>query len=485
MNPNHRITILLALLIVSFTNLYGQKSKISNSQNVDNSIQLLKKIGLSEHIFQIITVKGDTIIVLKSHFSQNCKGRRVVKFKNLKIPFRLSINKATIDSVILINCHFENGITFDTCQINFLSAVNNIFEDVLFRSCKLPDDESDLTNNLFKKQVEFKPVKSKNSFLVFSNSFFFGPLDFKNDSLSGIAIVDTKLYYLVTFTNATTSQVIFMEHSVFRSTLMFYDCTINSSIYLAGNRFGKELTIDNSTITGDINIEEALLPNSIKIIKVKIPSQIDLSGSFPNPDFKKCFLYIDNESISKVIPNMSCELKFNNGISPEFRNETYKKILFNLKEKGYEELSKKFELDYKYFYFVNYKHQTYWYYIQKYWWNFGYDKYLVVFNTFLILLILSILIFATKIREYAENEYIVKTLSEKHTQNRSIKSRSVRFFADYTIALIFTANIFFRFGLKMEDMRFNNYVRSVVIIFIYLVGLICTAFIFNFIITSK
>jgi hypothetical protein len=471
---------------------------------IQNSEQLLKRIGLSSQYFVITKEDKDTVIALKSHKDIDAfDDYEPLYIVGIKTPYKFEITGSYGLSFTIKGCAFLKDFIIQDCRFNKLVITNclfkgsthlesidvNILIDTVFFKGPFSLDWAKLQNGNHMKNVVFDSsvlisCSSANGVFQFSNCHLWGSTTFSGDTLMGLIIFDSYFFSPTSF-NRFVIKEFAIENSWFKSELFFWNINVTNNFYLNSTAFGTKLFLQSCILKGNTEINDNELGDTIQFNDVQLGSKFYLSKSKETGSLKQTKLMITRSPIELIIPGKNCTLTFNPHEPLEQNNELYKGLLESLKAKGYEELYKKFDLDYRHFYFTSFHHQRLWYNIQKWWWNFGYDKYRVIGNTLLVLLLFSFIVYGTGVRKYLENEYRMETLSAKYQQNMNIRNRALQELSNYFVAVIFTANLFFRFGLKLEDMKFSNYYRSFFIIIIYLAGLICTLFIFNFIITSK
>jgi hypothetical protein len=504
MNKISRILILLLLLVFPFTASYC--AIIDSTRNVANSDQFLEKIGLSNKDFKLIYRydNDDTVIVNIRQNTKQVKEKDLL-LKNLTIPYRMLFINARISNLEFNNCRFLKGVSLDHSNINVLTisycnffyisifdcefiksniGPTNIFRTFEVISCLFKEQFS-FVENLVKDAFSFHTSKS---YFFVKNCLFYGYASFGKDTLVDLGISYSHFYNSVKFYKSSIIKVK-IENSEF-DRFSIIESYFQKFIELSHVNFGESLTIWNSTLQEGILGERIIYPDYLSLIKVKTSSKLDFTDFNPPKTFSKnCTFSIYDVPINNLTPNINFLLSFNSelfkGLDNELLNATHKKLLESLKENGYEVLYKKFDLDYKLFYYKTFLHQPILYHVQKWWWNFGYEKYLVIFNTLKILLFFTFIVYFTGIKRYIFNDYIINSLCSRYDQNQKIKNLFLKEYSDYLIALIFTSNIFFGFGLKMENLSFSNYWRFFLIILIYLSGLISVLFILNFIITAK
>jgi len=129
-----------------------------------------------------------------------------------------------------------------------------------------------------------------------------------------------------------------------------------------------------------------------------------------------------------------------------------------------------------------------WYkWILKYWWNFGYNKeYILTWTPLLFLLFLIINVFI--IKTLNGNVYKIKSIPNSfpsfvwNFRNVRIKENLKLIGGRLWYSTVYTAAIFFKVTLQVENFKFKHKLGTIYLVLIYIVGLICIAYLVNFII---
>ena len=160
-------------------------------------------------------------------------------------------------------------------------------------------------------------------------------------------------------------------------------------------------------------------------------------------------------------------------ISDDEKESMFEGLLNNFNIHGQKESYRRLDLEYQHFkYYRNWwTIPVYWAY--KAWWNFGYDKELVFLWTFIFaFLFTTVNYFFLK----QLNDYVFKVDKIPTSFNEISKARK------YWYSFVYTSVIFFKVTLHTDKLKFNHIAGTIYVMIIYASGLVCLAYIANFII---
>ncbi len=120
-------------------------------------------------------------------------------------------------------------------------------------------------------------------------------------------------------------------------------------------------------------------------------------------------------------------------------------------------------------------------YIQKYWWNFGYSKHYIFYWLFGSLFFLSI-VNVRMVYKLNTDVYELENLST------FIRSSAVRYrrslIVHWYVSFMYTAIIFLSLNVKMDRIKFEHTGLLLYFFFIYLFGIVCLAYLANYILKA-
>lgn len=329
----------------------------------------------------------------------------------------------------------------------------------------------------------------------------------KNEFKATSYLFDSSIrFFQDTFTkNADISYSTFkhwadFSHTKFDSDANFISDTIQN-FGLVGASINKDLIFNktqfiecayfNELVLGDTSklyFLNTSLPDSLFFPNIiKIPSEIDLTqANFTDPvrfddegEYIKHNILFYHTDISKFYFNYQYfnlifdDFKHNIHITGDEKTALFEGVLKNFKDRGQLESYRLLDIEYqKYKWGRPYFHWLWW--VPHYWWNYGYTKELVFFWVFIFVLAFTTI-----------NFFYLKYLNNKVYKMDFIPSRPTYNFRRRTrlwLAFLYTCSIFFRFSLNYGRLKFNKIGSVIYILLIYILGLICIAYMANFII---
>lgn len=168
-------------------------------------------------------------------------------------------------------------------------------------------------------------------------------------------------------------------------------------------------------------------------------------------------------------------------------NSTYLSLLAHFKMKGFEESYEEVDKEYRKWKHLNHN-QFFIDWLDENWWDYGYNKLLVLRNTFLIFLFFSFVNcwFLAKLSSDLYYDERVHSVVSKRSQ----KSRLKNFFVNIPAAVFYTSQIFFGIKFSYDKLKYADKLNGVRVFFLfyfflmYLSGLICIAYIVNVVVTK-
>ena len=328
----------------------------------------------------------------------------------------------------------------------------------------------------------------------FSNSIFdvanFYGSKFNNTVLFRVAEIDT-IIFLGTechgdavFYNTKFGMTSIFNYAIFKKEAYFDECVFDSLLYFTGVKFEDNVSFQNFTLPSILNMEEVKSVKTIDLTKSSKP----IRGSF-------CNIYLKNADLEKIrIDYIKFRLAFD---SLDHKN-------FELKQSIYERLLKNFERDGQKLSYKNldveYKNELYhhnmsnannnfgtafWWSVgllDAYWWNYGYNKEYIFIWSIGLLLLFSLVNALIGFNNLNKNVYCIEGIFD---QSRNSNRGSVKAWLNKQVLTIYYTGMIF-FGLKMsfEKINYGNLGIVSFLFFQYLIGLLCVAYLFNFVISN-
>lgn len=245
-------------------------------------------------------------------------------------------------------------------------------------------------NSLTKKQIKtILENTDHNTVITFHNcTIKANNADFSNiTSRADIRFNDVTFPSKVSFTGSTFSKAYFFNVK-FKSGADFS--------YLTSDRV---LSFKNSNFQDFISFKEIDLPDTLIFNKITLDSlrgKIDLTTcQLDSLKKQTCRINLNEVDISKFhILYSSFDLYFDKHDEKqqkfEHKSHLYSKLLENIKKSGYPPSYEKLDIEYKQLRYQRSQLGKIINIVQKLWWNYGYKKELVFFNTFILLSFFSI-----------------------------------------------------------------------------------------------
>lgn len=408
----------------------------------------LVEIGLSPDLFEIYTNNNNEKFLRPKHDKQGMVYKDIVinktvpynlDFNNLTFKGKVILHRATFQKKIyFLNAKFEKDsvFTYITCK-GAVYFVNVFFESDVSFYRSLFEEETTFDCVEFHKNVIFNQARfGQNTY--FSKNWFNHQTDFS-------------------YTRFAVDKILDFTDSRFYGVILFYKTS-----------FPGETIFNNVFIYKEIDLTSIDDKSSADIC------YIDLYGATIDKtklSYEKFRVYFDDAK----------DLSFDQ------KNHVYLKLLSKQKNDGFVNSHKKLDLEYRKFYhFHGSIIKKIMYHIKKIWWNFGYNKERIFIIAMILLLVFSFI-------NYWKFGYLIKVYPvdniKKIIEKRDKKSKknffrrilsAVKYF---TLAFYFTGSIFFGLKMPIGKFDFSKPMGVAYILFINLSGLICAAYMFNFIIS--
>lgn len=360
------------------------------------------------------------------------------------------------------------GLTF------YSSFSNKIFNNnVYFWFNKLLYDSSNSS-----KYIDYIPVYIR-------NVTFNAPLDFYNNETSETYLFrdcnfnDTLLVHSDSALNQpfNFSNCIFFKLTQFGKGVQ----AIKSNIKFENCKFNNKTSFANCMLNEgvDVTFSKSNLPDTIDFSRATLLGTVNLLEAFPNIHNRKCEINLINCDIDRIrltydnfhlfFPNkMLDSSKYSDIVSA-----TFESLLNNFKKHGYNISYQTLDIEYK-----EWLSNTDWTLkLSGLWWKFGYQKSRILIYTFSILLLFSIFNYVW----YSELQTVYPVEKLRWNMLSYTPYRTVLFLKKFFAILLYTGLIFFRFSIDYKNVNFKPMKFVAIIIFQYIIGLVCTGFLINWI----
>jgi hypothetical protein len=365
----------------------------------------------------------------------------------------------------------------------FLHAANwgsAVFLDTTLFDRATFSDTAFFAEATFSKHTSFSETNFSGQAL-FSLTTFPGVADFYRAKFS-----DSVFFNEATFSNEADficrfSKNVHFDYAKFSGWTNFSGAKFNGRSYLSLTH----LTLRDSS---NLRFTDTVLPDTIYFSDNSlIKNQIDFSHADFTPesryDYKlnqpiPILIYLYNSDISKLrLDYIHFKLLLSDSTSSDETSSVYEALLNNFKTNGQTESYKLLDVEYQQF---KWKHSwTHWIpCIPKYWWNFGYDKEYIFVWTLLLLFVFTCFSF---IYIHSLNSKVY-TMEGIQTNPGWEKKLSFKDFGNRLwYSFMYTSTVFFMLSLKIENVHFKEKKGTFYLISIYTIGLICIAYVANFI----
>lgn len=420
-------------------NSYFDKSIITNSNlaKIDNDIEFNKKSGF--YYYDLGYVFGSVYTI------EN------IEFDELK---SIQTNKITF----ILNSIFNNDI-----KIRNSNESKKIFFD----------------SNIFNKKFELRRQYGMSKEIPKDTLEIWMRF---NSSLGEFKITDKYVSYLKCNNNVFQNKVILNNRFLGNSTLEY--TSFLGGLSFSGSSFYAEPIFRNLIIKDSLNFSKVNFnfPNSKNLIDLR-------NFSLYSPE-KKCKLIIDFFNTDRfIIPYNNFEMVFPEEFGYEQKTNFYESVISNCKELGMFESSQAWDIEFKTLEIL-YKYPTMGstiVFVNKYWWNFGYDKWLILVKWLPIFFLVFLSINIIFIKTLYENVYRDNELGEAFFDKKLKKyfKAEIPSFSDWrfriTYCIFYTSSIYFGFKLKHSSINYRNFGGMMYVFLMYSFGSIQIAFALSYI----
>lgn len=406
------------------------------------------------------------------------------------------------------NCQFESEATFR----NSIFKTNAHFEYSVF------DEFANFSHSQFDSAVDFGETEFFSEAYFYSAYFasysFFDQILFKSEADFGDVNFRYASFYDSSFDSAAYFDgANFMEGAnfsdvVFNTEADFHSVNFHTIADFSGTNFGTVLRLDSTKIDVTLDFSKSILPDTIILDGAVLNRSIDFTKAELPKGKSKCFISVDRTNVDSIrfdyyrfrlfwrdnqidtITSVSKKERTTNNDEYFDRIRIYQKLLTRYEKEGFIESHKNLSIEYVeflnhlksvrskaplnyYWIFVNWVDRT--------WWNYGYSKELIFRNTVIILMIFLLinLMFFQRINE---NLYKLDSIWSKYLQFHRNPFR--KYFNRLACVFAYTATIFFGLKFDYNKVQHNNWWAVAYFYTMYVSGLVCIAYLFNFVISN-
>jgi hypothetical protein len=406
--------------------------------------------------------------------------------------------KFTLHLIIFFWCINLNIKAQDTLKLD-----KNIVEDqIRFDEKKIQqvlrkhnDEKNYFTSSLIKKPASFKSAtflqKVYFDSVAFDKTTNFFDATFNDD----IEVLNAVFRDYSDFTSVTFSKNADFTGAKFDHQVDFSGCNFGSSVDFSDVIFKNKMSFKNLVLSSETQIlfSNTILPDTLDFsfnnsstlnneIDLTTANFIDSGQNIDNPhliQFIKTEIsqfHLDYYHFRLLIPDSiqsPDNPKMHIAISNDEKESIFEGLLNNFKVHGQNESYRKLDIEYKHFKYYRYWWTIPFYWLSLLWWNFGYNKELIfLWTLFFVILFTSLNYF--KIKKLNTSTYPIDYLPKEYSTMTN-KRR-------YWYSFVYTSIILFRLSLNLEKLSFENIRGTIYILMIYSIGLLCLAYMANFII---
>jgi uncharacterized protein YjbI with pentapeptide repeats len=323
------------------------------------------------------------------------------------------------------------------------------------------NNEADFYDCKFSKKADFEHVKFDNianfSSTYFSSNAWFHAASFKQDAD----------FYRATFKNSVN----------------FSDAIFNKAANFSRVYFATQANFEGASFNGEINFNQTVMPEYLNLSYVKIKNGIiDISNTLPPLHSSYSRINLVGTDINKIRMHYKYfKLYFPKNTSLRKINNVYEKLLFVLKQSGYENDYQKLSIEYKKFTYKT-KNQYILNFIQKYWWNYGFSKervYLWIVTILLVLSIVNTFLFPMLIKYGYKMPFLHTNYSESMVKQNILARLTLQFPLAFIYTVTITFNSFIGFRRTVDEIKRGNLFITCYNIFMMILGFILALFILN------
>lgn len=328
---------------------------------------------------------------------------------------------------------------------------------------------------------------------IFTNNFKGKKIDLSVDSVYISSELDTVGEYLITrWVSVTLKANVSFEGSklgvlkIDNSILDFrLESTAIDSLILKNVEFKEAYSIQSSPLPKYIRLDRVHCKDEKRLFDFTLFQIADST--------KVCDLNIGPGVAGQIKANYRYfNLAFDSATSLYDKEQVYTELL-NMQRSsyfldGYEKLDKEykaFKYDSRGSFIAKLQNR-----IDKYWWDYGYNKFMVILNSiylFLLFFVINLLAYKglskvyhpIKFKEFDER-LEMSNVEIKHPVSTSVKKYLIRI----PVIFLYTAFVFWGLKLDLKELEIKKPLYMTILIGQYMVGLVCLAYIANYIISK-
>jgi hypothetical protein len=344
---------------------------------------------------------------------------------------------------------FKNNISFEYATFYDYSEFGSV--DIIYSGYLLLEKSREIFSKPFNAESKFRNI--------FSNGANFSFATFSKD---------------VTFRQTSFIKNLSFRNAVFDKKLSFFNIDFPKYIDFDNAQMPDSLYIWNSNFD---SVTSNIFLNNVKL---------DFLRARSGNNSIRCKLFLKNIDLTKLVIDPSkFLLSFHSNTSYDEKVGVYEQVIKKCKDMGLEESVRGFDIDLQKLRIKHkYKLSGLLIWLNKYWWNFGYERTKIFKNTICAFAI-SFLIFFLFLKRFSM-AYFPHQLNMSLNKVQKLKNNN---FGDistrFKVSLFYSMLIFF--GLKMEhaELKYREYpIRTFLLYLIFVIGIIHLAYLISVILNK-
>lgn len=398
-------------------------------------------------------------------------------FYGVHFSERVGMNRVDFkESVDVSLAEFDRSVQLQTTRFmgSFLANWSAFRSDALFSRVEF-ERESQFMRAVFDSTANFK-------FCRFGKiAFFFGCFFRKGVSFNDSRFDSNSLFSFSSFSRRASFQ-----RAEFDSVARFNNTVFEDGAEFLNATFDSLADFANAKVRGRLDFTGTALPLYFDFSGMQeIDGFVDLMRVETSMAVSECRINLLNSDISKFLLTYDdFRLYFPQNTAFSDKVKVYEDLLENFKTRELEDSYKKLDIEFNQFKYRE-KRENAANFVQKIWWNYGYDKNMI------FVWILRILLFFTIINTFfirrlltaiSELPFLTRKTVEKHHLHHPIIAYFLNFPGTFLYTLILILSGSSGLSIIKDHTKIPNVVWMLYMIVLSLIGLSLSLFIFNYII---
>lgn len=384
---------------------------------------------------------------------ENFYGRKLGHLKRSQYIFEDTFNAADseIDTAAFSLSEFYKTADFVSTKFKGRADIDNARFQGL----------ADFMRATFKGRANFGGTKFEDEFVAEGSAFHDAALFFNTEFRGRTNFLICHFTGPAHFTDAT-----------FASRISFGNAIFEKGVSFKGTRVSGELVFTNTVFLDDVDF------SNITTIANRIDLTVIKTDTIERQNKVRRGINLTNSDISKFKIDYSLfYLKFDPSATSEYRSNAYQSLLNTFKLDGYNDSYELLDKEFKSFTYAK-KDAWFIHALDKYWWDYGYAKHYVFYWTFFLVGMFTILNFFFY-PFLQRSVYKINNINDHFASSKWIAYLSRAYYS-----LVYTSVLFFSISVKLDNLKYRHWYAVAYIFVIYVLGIICLAYIANFVITK-